>query len=56
MVDSPKKIINIQLGDILEIIAPDNETLNRKQFYIKYIDSNKIILINIENTQLTTAR
>ena len=45
MADSPNEIINIQLGDILEIIAPDNETLNRNQFYVKYIDSGKIVLI-----------
>jgi len=54
MADSPSKIINIQLGDILEIIAPDNETLNRKQFYVKYIDLSKIVLINIDNTNITT--
>ena len=54
MVDSPKNIINIQLGDILEIISPDNEKLNRKQFYVKYINSDKIILINVDNTTITT--
>ena len=33
MADSPNEIINIQLGDILEIIAPDNETLNRNESF-----------------------
>ena len=56
MADSPNEIINIQLGDILEIIAPDNETLNRNQFYVKYIDSGKIVLINIDNTNITTLK
>ena len=32
MVDSPKEIINIQLGDVLEFIAPDSENLNQQQF------------------------
>ena len=47
MVDSPSSAeINLQLGDILEFIAPDNEKLNTQQFYINYIDQDKIKLIN----------
>ena len=49
MSDSPyteNSKLNIQLGDIIEIDAPANGDLNNKVFYIKYIDSNKIILIN----------
>ena len=48
--------INIQLGDIIEIIAPENEILHLKQFYIKFISQDKIVLVNIEtknNLQLT---
>ena len=45
MVDSPSPTeINIQLGDILEFNAPDNEKLNQQQFYIKYLDNNKHFL------------
>ena len=55
MVDSPSPAeINIQLGDILNFIAPDNEKLNQQQFYIKYIDTDKIKLINLENEELLT--
>ena len=52
MVDSPSSTeINLQLGDILEFIAPENEKLYRQQFYIKYIDQDKIKLINLENEE-----
>ncbi len=33
MVDTPTEKINIQLGDIIQIIAPDNPNLNLQQFY-----------------------
>uniref|UniRef100_A0A6C0AYA5 Uncharacterized protein n=1 Tax=viral metagenome TaxID=1070528 RepID=A0A6C0AYA5_9ZZZZ len=54
MVDSPNIIINIQLGDILNIIAPTNNYLNNQQFYVKYIDLNKINLINSNNLNVIT--
>ena len=44
MSESSNETINIQLGDILNIIAPDNPILNGKIFYVEYIDSNKIIV------------
>ena len=43
---------NIQLGDIIEIIAPENININLKQFYIKYIDQDKIVLVNIETNEI----
>ena len=46
MGDSSEDTINIQLGDILNIIAPDNTNLNDKPLYIEYIDTDKIILIS----------
>ena len=49
MSDSPDTEIfklNIQLGDIIEIDAPANGDLNNQIFYIKYLDSKKIILLN----------
>lgn len=51
MVDSPTENINIQLGDIVELIAPDSEQLNLQEFYVDYIDPSKISLINIETSQ-----
>jgi len=56
MVDSPNTIINIQLGDILKFIAPTNDNINEQTFYIKYIDSEKIVLINSETLILITIR
>jgi hypothetical protein len=50
MEDSPENNINIQLGDILNFIAPENLVYDNKQFYVKYIDTNKIQLINIVST------
>ena len=46
-----KEDINIQLGDIIEIIAPENVNINLKQFYIKYIDQDKLVLVNIEDNE-----
>ena len=54
MVDSPKEIINIQLGDVFEFNAPDNENLNLQQFYVEYIDANKLKLININTNESLT--
>ena len=47
-----EKNINLQLGDIIEIIATSNKSLHEKQFYIKYIDATKIEIINQE-TEIT---
>ena len=55
MVGSPSSAeINIQLGDMLKFNALDNEKLNQQQFYIKYIDTDKIKLINLDNKELIT--
>ena len=54
MVDSPKEIINIQLGDVLKFIAPENENLNQQEFYVEYIDINKLKLINTNTNDLFT--
>ena len=42
--------LNLGLGDIIKLIASNNEEINDKIFYISYIDSNKIVLINNEKT------
>ena len=52
MVDSPQSSINLQLGDIIEIISPDDTIFNNKQFFINYIDNKKIKLINIETNDI----
>ena len=54
MVDTPTENINIQLGDIIEIVAPENPNLNLQQFYIDFINNDKIIIINIENQETIT--
>lgn len=54
MVDTPTENINIQLGDIIEIVAPENPNLNLQQFYIEFINNEKIRIINIENEETTT--
>ena len=38
--------INLQLGDIIELEASSNQELHKKIFFIKYISSEKIILVN----------
>ena len=48
---SSSDIIKIQLGDVIQLIAPDNETFNQ-QFYVKYIDLTKIVLGNINTMQV----
>ena len=41
-----EKLIQLQLGDIIELFDPKNEKLNEQTFYIDYIDETKMILIN----------
>ena len=43
--------VQLELGDIIEIIAPRNEPLHEENFFIDYIDSNKIKLINIKKEE-----
>ena len=38
--------INIQLGDIIEIVAPGDLELDHHIFYIKFLDKTKIVLVN----------
>ena len=53
MVDTSteKNNVQLELGDIIKIIAPNNYNLNLQQFYIEFINQEKIILINIENQE-----
>ena len=53
MDDSPNiENLNIQLGDIIQINAPSNSNINDKIYFIKYLDKDKIILINQDKTEL----
>ena len=38
--------ISLQVGDIIELYAPSNSDLHSHRFYIKFINSNKIKLLN----------
>jgi len=38
--------INIKLGDIIQINSPTNSNLNNKNFYVKYINLDKLALID----------
>ena len=44
-----KKIVNLELGDIIRIEADNNEEYNGHTFYINYIDDKKIKLINTKS-------
>jgi len=55
MVDSsPPSELNIQLGDILEFNAPEDEKLDKQNFLVNYIDNNILKIINLENEELIT--
>ena len=43
---------SLELGDVIETIAPTNEAFHNQTFFIVYIDADKIHLINISNYQL----
>ena len=51
---SADNAINIQLGDILLFIAPNNEKYDKRQFYVKYIDTTKIVLVDLLTQQAST--
>ena len=41
--------LTLKLGDIIEIIAPNNQILNAKTFIIEYIDPTKIKLVDADS-------
>lgn len=49
MDDNPehKNEFSIELGDIIQIISPTNSDLDSHAFYVSYVDSSKIKMINI---------
>lgn len=42
--------IKLQLGDIIKFDAPSNEDLNDQIFFIKFINTKKIVFVNNEKT------
>jgi hypothetical protein len=44
---------SIQLGDIIEIIAPTDPALNNHTFYIKFLDKSKIVLVEASGIEQT---
>jgi len=42
--ESPK--LFLELGQVIKIIAPTNSAINDKNYYIEYLDNNKVKLIN----------
>jgi len=44
--------LNLQLGDIIQLDAPTNSGLHDKIYFIKFINSAKIVLLN-SNSSLT---
>ena len=46
--------VDLQLQDIIQIEAPDNDILNEKQFVITFISTDKIKICNVETLDNTT--
>lgn len=44
--------IELELGDIIQVISPTNLELNENTYFIYYIDEDKLKLINLSNKQL----
>ena len=49
---TPNNKIELQLGDIIKIIHPKNERLNDIDFFIQYIDSTKMALLNPDTNEV----
>ena len=47
---SPSSSVELALGDIIQIIAPTNSSINDQIYLIEYIDETKIKLINVATT------
>jgi len=41
--------LQLELGDIIKILAPDNTDINNKTFFIQYLDDTKVELIDIDD-------
>ena len=50
--ESSKNMINLQLGDIIQLNSNTDSEIDNKKFYIKYIDESLIVLINIDSQSI----
>ena len=46
-------VIELQLGDIIKMISPNNQRINDIEFFINYIDSTKMFLLNPDTGEIT---
>ena len=51
MTETETETMNLELGDIIKIVSPINETTNNKTYIINYIDENAIKLIDVDTTE-----
>ena len=56
MTDSSETIdnINIQLGNIIEIKSQDNPLYENQQFFVKFINQFKIVLVEVDSLKTIT--
>ena len=45
--------ISLQLGDIIQITSPTDDNLNAKQFFIKYLDKQRIEIMESDGDTKT---
>jgi hypothetical protein len=48
--------VSLELGDIIKIYAPENSDINQDTFFIKYIDQEKLIIVDIATFKTTTLK
>ena len=44
-VDDDDFTFNLELGDIITILAPNNDLIDNRIYYVDYIDFEKIVLL-----------
>ena len=48
-----KTSCHLELGDVIEISAPNNQLYDKQTFYILFIDDEKMSITNIQNQSIT---
>jgi hypothetical protein len=48
--------VSLELGDIIKIYAPENSDINQDTFFIKYIDQEKLIIVDIATFKTITLK
>jgi len=49
--NSKETIIELELGDVIKLIAPQNQKYDNSTFIIDYIDKSKILLTNVDTLE-----